>query len=182
MFESTNVKYWAVAAAEAVVLIKEDVNAFEDVPNKDPVKPAEAVIEDADILEADSTVAISVPPLIAGWKLNPEFVNNFSEAAVALFVSTNVKKCAAVEVVLLTVLADKAEVAVAARVEFAAWEAVPNKDPVNLKASIELFRGLIFGPFASLSKLNGCVPAVLELANIIGKREADKLLFVIVNF
>ena len=66
LFESTNVKCWAVAAAEAVVLIKEDVNAFEDVPNKDPVKPAEAVIEDADILEADSTVAISVPPLIAG--------------------------------------------------------------------------------------------------------------------
>ena len=53
---------------------------------------------------------------------------------------------------------------------------------MNLKASIELFRGLIFGPFASLSKLKGCVPAVLELANIIGKREADTLLFVIVTF
>ena len=52
---------------------------------------------------------------------------------------------------------------------------------MNLKASIELFRGLIFGPFTSLSKLNGCVPAVLELANIIGKREADTLLFVIVT-
>ena len=120
MFESTNVKYWAVAAAEAVVLIKEDVTASEDIPNKDPVKPAEAVIEDADIIEADSTVAVSVPPPITGLKLNPSFVNNFSEAGAGLFVSTNVKKCAAVEVVLLTVLADKAEDAVAARVEFAA--------------------------------------------------------------
>ena len=120
MFESTNVKYWAVVAEEADVLIKEDVNAFEDVPNKDPVKPAEEIIEDADILEADSAVAVSVPPPIAGLKLNPEFVNNFSEVAAALFESTNVKKCVAEEVVLLIVLADKAEVAVAARVEFAA--------------------------------------------------------------
>ena len=90
------------------------------VPNKDPVKPAEALIEDADILEADNTVAVSVPFPIAGLKLNPEFVNNFSEVAAALFESTNVKKCASVERVLLTVLADRAVLAVAARVEFAA--------------------------------------------------------------
>ena len=121
MFESTNVKYWAVAAAEAVVLIKEDVTAVDDVPNKDPVKPAlYGPIEDADILVADSTVAVSVPPLRAGLKLNPEFVNNFSEAGAGLFESTNVKKCADEAVVLLTVLADKAEDAVSARVEFAA--------------------------------------------------------------
>jgi hypothetical protein len=47
--------------------------------------------------------------------------------------------------------------------------AVPNKDPEKLCANIDFKEGLYAGPFASLSKFKGCVPAVLELANIKGR-------------
>ena len=58
------------------------------VPNKDPVKPAEDLIEDAEIIEDDSVGTYSKPEVA----VREGFVKNFSEAAVALFVSTNVKK------------------------------------------------------------------------------------------
>ena len=88
MFESTNVKYWVKAATDEVVLIKEDVNAFEDVPNKDPVNPAEALIEDVEVLEDDSVVEYSKPEVA----VREGFVKNCDEAAGLLFAGTNVKK------------------------------------------------------------------------------------------
>ena len=58
------------------------------VPNKDPVKPAEAVIEDAEIIEDDSVGTYSKPEVA----VREGFVNNCSEAAGVLFEFTNVKK------------------------------------------------------------------------------------------
>ena len=88
LFESTNVKCCTVAVIEAVVLIKEDVNAFEDVPNKDPVRPAEALIEDAEVLEDDSVVEYRRPEVA----VREGFVKNCDGAVGVLFVGTNVKK------------------------------------------------------------------------------------------
>ena len=47
--------------------------------------------------------------------------------------------------------------------------AVPNKDPEKLDADIDFKEGLYDGAPESVSKLNCCVPSVLELANIKGR-------------
>ena len=63
-----------------------------------------------------------------------------------------------------------------------AYEAVPNKDPVNLCEEIAFNSGLYVGPPASVSIFNCWVPAAFEAANIKGKLVAVVALFTTLTF